>query len=187
MGRTSSHLGGRLLARFAPAAGTRYTPPMRTAALVLALAAFSSLAACGGEGPKATPEAPSAKPTDAPRAEKAGPEVKASTFSAKLEGASAKVGETATAVLTVLPASGYKVNEEYPYKFKLDAPPEGVTYPAAVVTDVERTKERATMKLPFVAQKAGTYQVSGTCSLSVCSDATCVIEKVPLSVEVSVN
>ena len=165
---------------------------MRTAVLLLALATLSSFAACGGEGPKASPEAPSAKPADAPAAEKAGgekagPEVKAATFSAKLEGVTAKVGESATAVVTVLAAGGYKVNQEYPYKFKLDAAPEGVTYPAAVVTEVERTKERATMKLPFVAQKAGTYQVSGTCSLSVCSEETCVIEKVPLAVQVVVN
>jgi hypothetical protein len=87
-----------------------------------------------------------------------------------------------------VPAAGYKVNEEYPYKCKLDAPPAaGVTYPTAVVTEVERTKQLATMKIPFVAAKAGTARVGGTCSLSVCSEENCVIEKVALATDVTVE
>jgi len=86
----------------------------------------------------------------------------------------------------VVPAAGYKVNEEYPYKCKLEAPATGVSYPTPVVTEVERTKEKATMKLPFVAAQAGTAKVGGTCSLSVCTPDNCVIEKVALVTDVKV-
>ena len=81
----------------------------------------------------------------------------------------------------------YHVNQEYPYKFKMAAAPAGVTYPEAIVRAVNRTEKRATMSIPFTPDAAGTATISGECSLSVCTDSNCVIEKVNLSVAVKVE
>jgi hypothetical protein len=155
---------------------------MRAHALLF-LAGLAS-AACG-DASTGKPAAASAEPA-VPSA--ALPEVKAASFSAKIEAASAKAGEASHAVVTVTPSAGYKINQEYPYKFKADAAAStGVTFASEVVTDVERTKERATMKIPFTAAKAGDAKVVGTVALSVCTDENCVIEKVALAAPVKVE
>lgn len=129
--------------------------------------------------PTTTPEPP--KP-----AVSAGPEVKAKAFTAKLVGGDAHAGSEDAVELSVVPAAGYHINEEYPYKFKLDAPAKDVTYPKDVVTDVTRSAQLATMKIPFTASAPGTVRVSGTCSISVCNADQCVIEKVPMAADVTV-
>lgn len=148
------------------------------------------VAACGGgggDGPAPGGSITAAPSAAAPPAAAApAPKVEAATFTATIEAVDATAGAPSTATVTVVPAAGYKVNEEYPYKCKLEAPAEGVTYPTPVVTDVERTKEKATMKLPFVVARAGTAKVGGTCSLSVCTPDNCVIEKVALATDVKV-
>lgn len=156
----------------------------------LALPLMLLAAGCGGEGGgKTTPPAGGdPAPPPAQVAAPPGPIVKGASFSARIEAQAAKAGAPSTAVVTVEPIAGYKVNEEYPYKCKLDDPPSaGVSYPTPVVTDVERTKQLATMKLPFVAATPGTVRVGGTCSLSVCTEENCVIEKVALATDVKVD
>lgn len=144
-------------------------------------------AACGGEGSAPAPGASvTAAPSPAAAPVAPAAKVEAASFTATIDAADATAGAPATATVTVVPAAGYKVNEEYPYKCKLEAPPTGVSYPTPVVTEVERTKEKATMKLPFVAAQPGTAKVGGTCSLSVCTPDNCVIEKVALVTDVKV-
>ncbi len=41
--------------------------------------------------------------------------------------------------------------------------------------------------MPFVAAKAGKATISGTLLLSVCSDANCIMDKVPLELTVDVK
>lgn len=152
-----------------------------------ALLALATVA-CGGGGATDAP-APGKEPAPTPVAAAApAREVKGASFTATIEAKPAKAGETATAVVSVVPSGGYKVNEEYPYKCKLDDPPSaGVSYPTPVVTEVERTKQLATLQIPYVAAKAGTARVGGTCSLSVCTEENCVIEKVALATDVTVE
>jgi hypothetical protein len=158
------------------------------AVLALALGAAGTLAACGDK-PASSPAGSSAAPGgDAPAAAPApAAEVKLAALTATIEAKPARAGETAHAVVRVVPSGSYHVNQEYPYKCKLDAPPEGVTYPTPVVTEVERTQDLATMKLPFVAAKPGTAKVGGLCSVSVCTDENCVIEKVALVADAKVE
>ena len=85
----------------------------------IALAALF-VAACGskeaGSPPPSTSTAAAAPPAEGQ------PEVKLQSFTASLSADPAKAGADATATVRVVPAGGYKVNEEYPYKCKLDAP-----------------------------------------------------------------
>jgi hypothetical protein len=90
-----------------------------------------------------------------------------------------------TAVVNAL--GEYHVNQEYPYKFKMGTAPAGVSYPEAIVRAVNRTEKRATMSIPFTPDAAGTHTISGECSLSVCTESNCVIEKAQLSVTVKVE
>mgnify|MGYP000432130880 CR=1 FL=1 len=81
----------------------------------------------------------------------------------------------------------YHINGGYSYKFVTPDPaPVGVTYPKAqlLTADGKYTETTATFQLPFVVSKAGKYGVGGKLSLSVCSSANCVMEKVDLELEV---
>ena len=137
-------------------------------------------------GDAAQPPAAITSAAPAPPAMSAGPEVRAKAFTVKLVGGQAHAGSEDAVEVSVVPAAGYHVNEEYPYKFKLDPPPANVTYPKDIVTEVTRTAQLATMKIPFVASKEGTVRVSGTCNVSVCNPDQCIIEKVPLATDVTV-
>ena len=130
--------------------------------------------------------APSAQASAKPDVE--GEQKTGASFSAYLAAKpSYKKGQPATVTAIVNPVGGYKINMEYPYKFKMAAAPPGVTYPEAIVRAVNRTEKRATMSIPFTPDAAGNATISGECSLSVCTDSNCVIEKVNLSVSVKVE
>lgn len=160
--------------------------PQALRASIPAVAAATSLAlAACGDAAHGPPPATSASAAPTPAAS-AAPEVKAKAFTAKIVGGEAHAGAEDAVEVSVVPAAGYHINEEYPYKFKLDAPPSGVTYPKDVVTDVVRSAQLATMKVPFSASTPGTVRVSGTCAISVCNPDQCVIEKVALATEVKV-
>ncbi|MBK8942927.1 MAG: hypothetical protein IPM79_36360 [Polyangiaceae bacterium] len=92
------------------------------------------------------------------------------------------------AVTAVVKALGeFKVNQEYPFKFTLNAAPAGVSYPETTVRNVARAGKTATISIPFTPSSAGSVTISGTCSLSVCTEAKCLVEKVPLSITVKVE
>lgn len=81
----------------------------------------------------------------------------------------------------------YHVNDKYPIKFKVpDTAPEGVSYTKAVVKKEDGSFKEKEGSLPvgFTVAKAGKAKIGGTFSFSVCSDATCVMEKLDLEVEV---
>jgi hypothetical protein len=101
-----------------------------------------------------------------------------------------RAGAEGTVDVTLVPKGGYHTNAQYPYKFKVaDPPAEGVAYPKPLLqrTDGAFEEKKGAFKLPFVAQKKGKATVGGTLSLSVCSDANCIMDKVPLEVTVDVN
>ena len=109
-------------------------------------------------------------------------------FSAYMSAAkSYKAGKPGAVTVVVAAGEGYHVNKEYPYKVKLDAAPAGVSFPSDTVRDVSRAEKTATMSVPFNADAAGSATISGTCSLSVCTETNCVIDKVPVSVTVKIE
>jgi hypothetical protein len=102
----------------------------------------------------------------------------------------AAAGKEGTVEVTLVPKGGYHTNAQYPYKFKLaDPAPEGVTYPKPVLQRADGTfdEKKGFFRVPFVASKAGKVTIGGTLHLSVCSEANCIMDKVPLEVAVDVK
>ncbi|MBX3126519.1 MAG: hypothetical protein KF718_07365 [Polyangiaceae bacterium] len=96
-------------------------------------------------------------------------------------------GETASATIVLSAKAPFKCNLKYPYKFTLDAPGSGVSYPTAVVRSMSIAEKTSTMSVPFSATQKGKGTVSGTLSFSVCTDDKCLIEKRPLAVTVNID
>ena len=116
--------------------------------------------------------------------------VAAEAFSAEMVAAGPyAAGKEGVAVVTVSAKGEFKINQQFPFRLKLAEAPDGVTYPKSVLKrdDAAFTEKQAVFKFPFVAQKAGKYVLSGTVSISVCNDKKCLMEKVPLDVEVTVQ
>lgn len=117
-----------------------------------------------------------------------GAETKSASYSAFMSGAGKyKAGEQGAVTAIANALNEYHVNQNYPYKFTLNAAPAGVSYPETTIRNVSRTEKRAAITIPFTASSAGPVTISGTLSLSVCTDSNCVVEKVPLSVTVKVE
>jgi hypothetical protein len=104
-------------------------------------------------------------------------------------GGSYKAGAEGTVTVTVIAKGEYHMNPQYPYKFKTNAPSDGLTYPKPTLQRGDGKFEgiRGTFQVPFVAAKAGKVSVGGILNLSVCSAANCVVDKVPLEIVVEVK
>ncbi len=101
-----------------------------------------------------------------------------------------KAGAEAKFEVTLVAKGGYHTNAQYPYKFKTtDPPPPDVTYPKPILQRADGTFEEksGSFKVPFTAAKAGKLKVGGTFHLSVCSEANCMMDKVPLELDVDVK
>lgn len=100
-----------------------------------------------------------------------------------------KAGEKGSFTITLRPKAGYKVNGEFPVRFKTSAAPEGLTYTKTVLKreDGSFSDAEGTFNVEFMAGRAGTYPVGGTLSLSVCNDKNCLMEKVALDGRVIVE
>jgi len=101
-----------------------------------------------------------------------------------------KAGAEGNVLVTLTTKGDYHINKQYPYKFKaVDPAPEGVSFPKPVLTRDAGTfgEKDGSFKVPFVAAKSGRATIGGTFFLSVCSDANCVLDKVPLEVSVKVD
>lgn len=132
-------------------------------------------------------EAKPAASTPEPEAKK-GSDVSGASFSAWLQTAGAyEVGKPGTVMAVLTARDPYKCNDKYPYKFKLDPPAAGVSYPQETVRGMQIAPKRSTMSIPFVPSQAGTATISGTLYFSVCTDERCLIEQSKLSVSVDVK
>lgn len=110
------------------------------------------------------------------------------SYSAYMGGAKTyKAGQPGALFVVVSALNEYHVNPTYKYKMKMNAPPAGVTFASDVVSDASKTEKQATLSIPFTPTAAGSYTMTGTCSLSVCTDANCIVDKVALSVTVKVE
>lgn len=101
--------------------------------------------------------------------------------------ASCKAGSECKAEISLKSKGEFHINDKYPLKFKApDTAPEGVTFTKAIVKkeDGKFSEKEGTLPIGFTIAKAGKVKIAGTLSLSVCSDANCVMEKLDLEVDV---
>lgn len=100
-----------------------------------------------------------------------------------------KAGAPSTVKISLTAKAGFHINGQYPYKFKASAPADGVSYPKPVLerADGQFEEKTAVFALPFVAGHAGKFAVGGVLNLSVCSPASCIVQKAPLEVTVTVQ
>jgi hypothetical protein len=101
-----------------------------------------------------------------------------------------KKGVEGAVEIQLVAKPGYHVNPDYPAKFKVaDPAPEGVNFPKKVLKkeDGKFEEAKASLKVPFVADKAGKAKIGGMFQFSVCSDKNCFMEKAELDVDVDVK
>ncbi len=96
--------------------------------------------------------------------------------------ASCKRATTCEAKLKVVALNGFKVNQDYPFKFVGDAAP-SLTFEGTGTFD----KSNGTMTVKFRADAAGKINVSGLFKLSVCTSDMCKIERPKISFAVPVS
>jgi hypothetical protein len=163
--------------------------PLSTLVCLAALSGLSFALASGcGRSEAATQRASGETSATAPGK---GPRVDAEAYTVEMKTTGPyAAGKEGTVEVTIVPKDKYHINAQYPYKFKLvDPAPEGVAFPKPILKREDGTFEekKGTFKVPFVASKAGKAKLSGTLSMSVCSDANCLMEKVDLEVDVDVK
>jgi hypothetical protein len=137
----------------------------------------------------ATPETtPAAAPAPAAAAEGTS-KLSEASFELELRPKGAYMaGQQAEAEIVLDAKPPYKVNEEYPYKFKLKEA-SGVKFPATVVGKdaAKLEKQKVTMPVSFTPEAPGKCTVAGQLAFSVCTDDKCLIEKRDLSLVVDVK
>jgi hypothetical protein len=139
------------------------------------------------------PVAPAAQVTPSPvaPAEKANPaaasKLSETSFDLELKPKGAyQAGKKGEVEIVLLAKGPYKVNDKYPYKFKVKTT-DGVNYDNPVVKDIRLEKKEARMPVTFTPASAGKKQVAGQFAFSVCTDERCLIEKRDLALDVQVN
>lgn len=92
------------------------------------------------------------------------------------------------AVVAVVNAQGeFKCNDKYPYKFKVGAAPEGVSFASDTARGASVSNKSTSLRIPFTPTSAGAKNISGTFYFSVCNAETCHIKKQAMSVTVNVE
>jgi hypothetical protein len=99
------------------------------------------------------------------------------------------VGKEGLVEVVVAAKGDYKLNPQFPIKFKLDKPSDGISLPKDVLRREDGTFDErgGNFKVPFTAARAGKFTIAGTMSISVCNEKRCLMEKVPLDLEVTVQ
>jgi hypothetical protein len=164
--------------------------PLPTGSALLLLAAAASSVVGGAACSKSEAATSRGTPARELAPVATGARSETDNYSAEIKaGGPYKAGSEGAVEVVLTPKGGYHTNAQYPYKFKLDPAPEGVTFPKPVLARADGAFEekKGTFKVPFTAAKAGTVTISGTLHLSVCSDANCFIDKVALEVPVDVK
>lgn len=167
--------------------------PARSAVATFALAVAGTALVLACNKSEAAPAAGRESVNDAAQtAPAAGPKQESETFIASITpSGDCGVGKPCTVEVTLQAKGEYKINDQYPTKWKVAEPAaDGVTYPKPLLKKEDGKwddKKKGSFTVPFVAAKAGKAKVAGTLSLSVCSDANCIMEKAPLEIEVAVR
>jgi hypothetical protein len=119
-----------------------------------------------------------------------GPKVDTAAYSVEMRAVAPARGGAECMVEVAIVAKGeYHMNAQYPYKLKMSDPPEGVTYPKTVLERADGVfdEKKGAFTVPFVAARAGRSTLAATLSLSVCSAANCLMDRVPLELAVDVQ
>lgn len=100
-----------------------------------------------------------------------------------------KAGQPGAVQIVLVAQGAFHCNDKYPYKFKLGAPPAGVSYPQPIVRveGMSLSPARSVMTVPFVPGAPGDARISGTFSFSVCSASSCQLETRDLAINVKVD
>jgi len=100
------------------------------------------------------------------------------------------VGGAGAFQVTLVAKDGYHINDEFPYKLKASADPQGIVtfeVPELSKKDGKYTKTDAHFELKFVGARAGVARIGGTMALSVCTKKECIVDKIELEVPVTVR
>ena len=157
---------------------TRYQLALPALLTVLLGAPVTPAARAGGS------HAEQAQPMQAPSTK-----MEADSYLVEITAASpARAGIAGSVRVALVAKAGFHINDQYPYRFRASPPADGVSYPKPVLerADGQFQEKTAVFQLPFVASHAGQVSVGGVLNLSVCSPTSCVVQKAPLSVTVSV-
>ena len=157
----------------------------------LSLVLLSALAFAAAVGCNKSEAAPARRSTSDSAVVAAGPKAETENYVAEIRANGGyKAGAEGTVEIVLTTKGAYHTNAQYPYRFKAaDPAPDGVTYPKPVLqrADGAFEEKKGSFKLPFTASKAGKFTIGGIFSLSVCSEANCIMDKVPLEVSVDVK
>lgn len=102
--------------------------------------------------------------------------------------AEVKAGSSTSLKIVLVAQNGYKVNEEYPTKFKFTPTP-GVKPAKETVRkdDAKVAKKGIEMPAVVTVAKPGKVEVSGRLSFSVCTEERCLIEKRDLKLSLNAS
>lgn len=99
------------------------------------------------------------------------------------------VGQAASFKVTVKAKDGFKFNEAFPTKLKLDDPPAGLELPKRKLKRGDGKLggggKTFTFDVPVKATQAGSFDVKGQLKFSVCNDSKCVVQKKTLTSSIS--
>ena len=100
-----------------------------------------------------------------------------------------RTGATSSVKVSLTAKAGFHINDQYPYRFNASPPAPGISYPKPVLdrADGQFEAKAAVFNLPFVANHAGQFPIGGVLKLSVCSPTSCIVQKAPLAVSVTVQ
>lgn len=145
--------------------------------------------------PAAEPSAQEQGAGQAPEAEKApeekpGKEALGNNFALRMHAEAAyEAGKLAQFSVSLVPAEGWKVNEEYPMTVEVDSPEAlGVMTSKMGKGDAAAfDTHQARFDIPFTPAAAGEHEVMATVNFAVCTAETCVPDQRKLAVAVQVT
>jgi hypothetical protein len=148
----------------------------------------SAAAAAARPGPAAEPQAAPAGAPETAEALAASSKVSEANFDLSIEPKGAfKSGQAGTVEIVLLAKGPFKVNDKYPYKFKVKEAA-GVKYPGPVIKEgVKLEKTRAVLPVTFTPESAGKKEIAGRFDFSVCTPERCLIEKRELALAIDVK
>ncbi len=166
----------------------------RTEVVLLALVAGLLIVTAGCETPNSAE--PAAEPVvEAPKAEapiegsKAAPDegAKADIYTLDAAAVTVAVGSKAEGAITITPASGYKINEMYPWSVDLKGG-ENLTVAESLKKDAwSLSKEKASVTFPVEAKAAGEGELTASVKFSICNEEKCELFKKDVSIKVAAN
>ncbi|MEL6178042.1 MAG: hypothetical protein AAFS10_03770 [Myxococcota bacterium] len=135
-----------------------------------------ALTAMGCDSKNKTAETTPPTPEAASAQAKATSDPGGKPFAVQADAASVSVGTDGKANLSIKPAAGFKVNEDYPWKATF-ADAKGVT-----LTQKEFAKDTwklspkgAELEIPLKASEAGEHTLTAKVNFSVCNDEKCEV------------